>query len=185
MKNKALLILIISLFSFFTSHAQRNFSPEFDSRHKNIYAELFGSNIIAGVNFDMRLNKGQNDGIGFRVGVGGLSVSGFDQNTELNLGVVTFPLEVNTVVGKRRSSLIAGAGLLPIYATVSGQGELTNYEYVSGDGFGLAGGFLTLGYRHQPLRNGLMFQFNWNPMILRGSGFNAGWIGLGVGVGFK
>lgn len=30
-----------------------------------------------------------------------------------------------------------------------------------------------------------MFQFHWNPLIFRGSGFNVGWVGLGVGIGFK
>lgn len=159
--------------------------PDFTGYHKNIYVEFLGSNLLVGVNYDMRLKKGRMDGIGFRAGIGGISVSGFDQNTEVNLGIVTFPIEFNHVVGKRRSSLIAGVGLLPIYATISGDGELTDYEYVQEEGFGLVGGFLTFGYRLQPLRTGFMMQFNWNPMILRGSGFNIGWFGLGMGIGFK
>ncbi|NBC24654.1 MAG: hypothetical protein GVX78_03460 [Bacteroidetes bacterium] len=47
--------------------------PQFDSYHKNIYAEFLGSHILLGVNYDMRLKKGRMDGIGFRAGIGGLS----------------------------------------------------------------------------------------------------------------
>lgn len=182
------LFLTVILFTIISGSisAQKNREiPVFEGYHKNIFVEFLGSNLLVGVNYDMRLRKGKMDGIGFRVGVGGISVSGFDQNTELNLGIVTFPIEFNQVVGKRRSSLISGVGLLPIYATISGNGELTDYEYVQGEGFGLAGGVLTFGYRLQPLKTGFMMQFNWNPMILRGSGFNAGWIGLSMGIGFK
>ncbi len=123
------------------------------------------------------------DGIGFRAGIGGLSASEFDQSARL--GLVTFPLEFNHLVGKKRSSFVTGIGLLPVYASLSANGALTDYEYVQGDGFGLVGGFMTMGYRLQPKKTGVMFQINWNPLILRGSGFNAGWLGIGLGVGFK
>ena len=156
-----------------------------DNYHKNIYLELLGSHILVGVNFDMRLNKGQQDGIGFRAGIGGFSATVIDQNTEIDIGVVTFPLEFNHLMGQRRSSFVAGVGILPVYVGGTIRGELTDNKFVRAEGFGLVGGFLTFGYRLQPLNNGFMMQFNWNPLILRGSGFNPGWIGLGLGVGFK
>lgn len=159
--------------------------PVFEGHHKNIFAELLGSHILAGVNFDMRLKKGKMDGIGFRAGVGGLSTFVYDDNNEFRVGIATFPVEFNHVVGKRRSGFVSGIGLLPIYATLSGTGTITNNEVVFGEGFSLAGGFLTFGYRLQPLRTGFMMQFVWNPMLLRGSGYNQGWIGLGLGIGFK
>ncbi|MCZ2100875.1 MAG: hypothetical protein LC107_05000 [Chitinophagales bacterium] len=159
--------------------------PTFDSYHKNIYLEFLGSHILFGVNYDMRLRKGRMDGIGFRAGIGGLSVSGYDQTTKIDLGIVTFPIEFNHLVGQKRSSLLTGVGILPVYATLSAEGELVDYEYIRGEGFGIVGGFLTFGYRFQPLKTGIMFQLNWNPMILRGSGFNAGWFGIGLGIGFK
>jgi hypothetical protein len=159
--------------------------PEFQTRHKNIYVELFGSHILAGINFDMRLKKGKMDGIGLRGGIGGLTAKGTTQNTDIRAGLVTFPLEFNHLIGKRRSSFETGIGILPVYATVSGQGELTDNKFFIKEGFGVVGGFLTLGYRYQPLKNGLMFQANWNPLILRGSGFQFGWIGIGIGMGFK
>lgn len=159
--------------------------PTFTGYHKNIYLELRGSHIGAGVNYDMRLQKGRMDGIGFRVGIGGISASGISQNTEIRAGLVTFPIEFNHIVGKRKSSLVTGVGILPVYASVTGNGELTNFQFVQGEGFGIGAGFLTFGYRLQPLGTGFMMQFNWNPMIIRGSGFNTGWFGLSLGVGFK
>ncbi len=160
-------------------------SNPFDSYHKNIYLEFLGSHLLFGANFDMRLNKGRMDGIGIRAGVGGLSASGYDQNTKVDLGIVTFPLEFNHLIGKKRSYFLTGVGLLPVYASISADGQLSDYEYIKDEGFGLVGGFLTMGYRFQPLKTGVMFQVNWNPMILRGSGFNVGWFGIGLGVGFK
>ncbi|MCB0642479.1 MAG: hypothetical protein KDC44_12605, partial [Phaeodactylibacter sp.] len=176
----------LALFFFYvpTASAQKPV-PQFSGFHKNIYVEFFGSNLLMGVNYDQRLHRGQMDGIGFRAGIGGFSAQGSDQGTDIGAGIVTFPLEFNHVLGKRRSSLITGVGLLPIYATASAKGPLTNDQVIIAEGFGLVGGFLNIGYRAQPLRNGVVFQFQWNPMILRGSGFNPGWFGLGIGVGFK
>ncbi len=168
-------------------NAQSKPAPLFQGHHKNIYMEFLGSSILTGVHFDMRLKKGRMDGIGFRAGIGGFSVNGTDSetNTEISGGIVTLPIEFNHLVGKRRSSFETGIGILPVYATVSGIGELTDYQYIRGEGFGIAGGYLTLGYRLQPLKTGFMLQVHWNPMILRGSGFEAGWFGIGLGVGFK
>jgi hypothetical protein len=179
-----LLFTFVVLFATLNSQAQSEI-PTFDQRHKNIYAEFMGSHLLAGVNFDMRLKKGVMDGIGFRVGVGGLTAKGQDANNVAELGLVTFPIELNYVVGKKRSSMIAGVGVLPAYATIKGEGEITNYEYIEEEGFGVPAGFLTLGYRFQPLKTGVMFQVHWNPMIVRGSGFQPGWFGAGIGIGFK
>lgn len=179
MLRKIIIVPFFILGLTLTLSAQRNREiPSFDSYHKNIYVEFFGSSLLAGVHFDMRLNKGRNDGIGFRVGLGGLSVS----TSEGSVGVVTLPIEFNHIVGKRHGGFQTGIGLLPAYATISGT---INNEFVDTEGIGLAGGYLSLGYRYQPLKNGFMFQIQWNPMIIRGSGFNSGWFGIGLGVGFK
>lgn len=183
--KKVFLILTTLALSLLSVNASEKELPVFESYHKNIYGELFGSNIVCGVNYDMRLKKGRMDGIGFRAGIGGVSLSGSDNQNSASIGLVTFPLEFNHLLGKRRSSFITGVGLLPVYAALSANGEITNHELLQVEGFGLAGGFLTLGYRFQPLKTGVMFQVNWNPLILRGSGFTAGWIGLGLGIGFK
>jgi hypothetical protein len=182
--QKKLLWLGLFMVLHSLGYAQKEW-PAFDTHHKNIYVEFLGSHLLVGVNYDMRLAKGKMDGIGFRAGIGGLTATVLDQNNTIDLGLVTFPLEFNHLVGKKRSSLVTGVGLLPVYASLSAEGQLTDYEFVRGEGFGLVGGFLTFGYRFQPKNTGPMFQFNWNPLILRGSGFNPGWIGIGLGLGFK
>lgn len=159
--------------------------PEFNSYHKNVYAEFLGTSLLAGINYDMRLKKGRMDGIGFRVGMGGGSVSSNLENTNLRAGIVAFPLEFNHLVGKKRSSFISGVGLLPVYVTVSAKGQLTDNKYVMKEGFGLGGAFLTMGYRFQPIKTGVMFQITWDPMLIRGYGFSIGNLGVGIGVGFK
>ena len=174
-------IVPVLVFSFIlTLSAQRTKEmPNFDSYRKNIYVEFLGSNLLAGVNFDMRLKKGRNDGIGFRVGLGGAHLS----FSEGDLGIVTLPIEFNNIVGRRHGGFETGVGILPVYGTISGR--TPDNKYVQAEGVTIAGGFLTLGYRYQPINSGFMFQVHWNPMILRGSGFNVGWFGIGVGVGFK
>lgn len=159
-------------------------APEFDTYHKNIYVEGLGSSLLIGVNFDMRLQKGRMDGIGFRVGVGGARGDYVEQNSKISGAVVTFPLEFNYLRGKRRSSFETGVGLLPAYLSASAY-LIDNPTYYNGEGLSLIGGYVTLGYRFQPLKAGPMFRVVWNPMVLRKSGFHAGWIGVGLGVGFK
>ncbi len=183
MKNVLFTLFFLCIFTFSLS-AQRKEAPAFEGHQRNIYGELLGSSILIGVNYDMRLKPGRMDGIGFRAGVGGFGLNNSGTENDLRLGVVTFPLEFNHIAGKRRGGFITGVGLLPAYASISGTGE-PNGDFIREEGFGVLGGFFTIGYRYQPLRNGVMFQANWNPMVLRGSGFLPGWIGLSVGYGFK
>ena len=178
-------IALLFVFCFtITASAQRP-APEFDRHHRNVYIELLGSSVLTGVHYDQRFKRGQMNGLGFRAGVGGLSVRGTgDNGEEVSFGMAVFPMEVNVTTGRRRSGFVAGAGLLPAYATGSVRETNGNGNFAAVEGVGLLGGFLNLGYRLQPLRSGLFLQFSYNPMILRGSGYNQ-WFGLSLGVGFK
>ena len=89
----------------------------------------------------------------------------------------------NYVVGKQRNGFVAGIGALPMYASFEGRVPNGYEEYIKAKGFGMVG-FLDIGYRLQPLKNGFMMQVNWNP-IISGAGFEAGWFGIGLGIGFK
>ncbi len=166
--------------------AQKKAPPVFETRHKNVYAEALGSSLLLGAHFDMRLKKGQMDGPGLRAGIGGASFRGKTDSLRFTIGTVVFPLEFNYLVGKRRSSFLAGVGLLPLYATLGASGTVNGESGVLiKDGFTLAGGFVNMGYRFQPLRNGLMLQFTLTPVILRGAGLIPLNFGLGLGFGFK
>ncbi|MDO5664089.1 MAG: hypothetical protein Q4G63_02380 [Bacteroidia bacterium] len=177
---KTAIFTIICMFLFLPSFGQE---PETKSEkfHKNIYLEGLGSSIIAGINYDMRLQKGHMDGLGFRAGVGLAPLSSGSK-------IITVPLEVNYLLGKKQSSLVSGIGILPFYGSFRNQKTTDNFGgfQIKGDtgGVALAGVYLVLGYRFQPMNNGLMFQVNWNPMI-SGSAFNAKWFGVSIGYGFK
>jgi len=150
-------------------------------RRKTVFLEIFGNGLIASGNFDLRLKPNQNDGLGLRAGVGGGSFLGYDdQGNSANVGIVTFPLAVNYLVGKRRSSFESGIGITPMYLTASGT---IDNNVVSGKGFGVTG-FLNAGYRYQPINNGLMFHLKWTPAF-NSSGFSPVFFGAGIGYSFK
>jgi len=184
MKN---LILISATLLFITTSifAQKKKEvPVFDGYHKNITVELLGSHIAHGINYDMRLRKGRMDGIGFRAGIGGVKLSASDGEDAASLGIVTFPIEFNHIVGKKRHGFIAGLGVLPVYASIKGSGPTFGNSDIEIEGFGIVGGFASLGYRFQPLKNGFTWQINYNPLILRGGGFQS-YAGISFGIGFK
>lgn len=189
---KKLLIFFIGVTSLTTVFAQTETigtrPTTFDGFHKNIFVEGLGANLLVGLNYDMRLQRGRMDGIGFRVGVGGAALSGTDIYGEpASLGGIVMPIECNYLIGKNRSSLLTGIGILPSYGFMHGNAMLdSTYERVSinEQGFGIGGAYLSLGYRLQPLRNGFMFQINWNPIFSSGEFFPK-WFGISIGYGFK
>ncbi len=72
----------------------------FGQGQKIIFLEGLGAGVYASVNFDMRFKKDENDGFGFRAGVGNSFI--LDEN------IMTIPLGVNYVFGKRKHGLLAG-----------------------------------------------------------------------------
>jgi hypothetical protein len=63
-------IHIILLIAFHFNVIGQSIVPWFDSNYKNIFAEALRSSLMAGVKYDMWINKGRMDGIGFRAGIG-------------------------------------------------------------------------------------------------------------------
>lgn len=182
----ACIFIAVSIFAQ-TSEIQSN-QTAFDGYHKNIFVEGLGAGLLGSINYDMRLTKGRMDGIGFRAGIGGIYADATDpQGKIIKVGILSIPLEVNYLLGKKRSSFIAGIGVLPGYGSIKGIEDVTIVnEQVSMnvDGFDFLGAYLSLGYRFQPLRNGLMFQVNWNP-IISGGKVSPSWFGISIGYGFK
>ena len=159
---------------------------------KAITFDLFGGGILANLSFDMRLKKGVQDGLGFKAGIGGLSLVNatvVDENGNRglgDLGIITLPIEVNYLIGKRRSAFETGVGLLSVYGTASGNianNSTSATESFSYKGFSTGTVFLKMGYRFQPMNNGLTFNIAYTPLI-NSKGFQH-WIGLGVGFSFK
>lgn len=180
MKHLYLLICIvlISTLSINSLNAQKDTK---DYRRKGVFLELLGNGLLATANFDMRFNKNRQDGLGFRVGIGGLSVNGTDNSgLSVNAGILTIPLEINYLAGKRRSALEAGLGLTPLF--ISTKIKLDDEKF-GGSGSG-TNGFLSLGYRYQPINKGFLFRINWTP-IINSYGFSPAWFGISFGFGFR
>lgn len=149
---------------------------------KSIFVEGFGNGILISANYDMRLKRGRRDGLGVRGGIGGGSLEGTSTNGDyVDFSMVTFPLGVNYLVGRRRSFFEAGVGVTPIY--VNADALLIDGDFYSGTGWGVTG-FLNVGYRFQPIRNGVMFRLDWTPAF-NAAGFSGGFFGASLGFSFK
>lgn len=118
---------------------------------KSVYAELGGPG-LASFNFDTRFT-GKEDGIGGRIGFGGLSIDGS--------GVLFIPIGVNYLLGKDQKNYFElGAGVTPVFAT----GDIT-----SDGNFSTTFGHLLIGYRLQPKEGGFTFRAFINPIFGQGT----------------
>ena len=146
---------------------------------KSAYAELGGAG-LASINYDMRLLKKQ-DGIGFRVGVGGFSAtfSSDDSYSSSNkTGILTVPLEINYLLGKNEKNYFEfGAG-----ATIVSVRNKFNYNPTNK--FDGTFGHLYLGYRLQPKEGGFLFRAGITPIIYKNIFFPY-WGGISFGYAFK
>jgi hypothetical protein len=115
-----------------------------------VYFELGGAGIIYSFNFDGRFDKYEN-GLGFRVGIGGAYVNG--------AGYFALPLQLNYLAGSNGRYVEFGGGVT--YAP-----NLDIFQNGSN-----TFGTLTIGFRRQPLgRKGFTFRAAFTPII----GFQSG-----------
>jgi hypothetical protein len=114
-----------------------------------VYFELFGPSIIYSITYDGRLAN-REDGIGFRLGIGGASVEGS--------GFLTVPFQMNYLVGYHGNYMEFGLGAtyasnIDLFETEKPQ---TNYTY----------GTFTIGYRKQPVgKMGFTFRACFSPIF--------------------
>ena len=162
---KQTLIVLIMFFSMQTIHAQGPERPmQTSANGSQLYFELGGAGIIYSFNYDGRFSKYEN-GLGFRVGVGGASVDGD--------GYFALPVQINYLLGSKGKYFEVGGGV----------------TYAPGlDLFGNGAnsyGTLTFGFRKQPVgKKGFTFRAAFTPII----GFNGGGSFLpfaGISWGYK
>ncbi len=147
---------------------------------KSAYVELGGAG-LASVNYDMRLMK-KEDGLGFRVGVGGFSIrtnygSGYDKTNALFV-----PLGLNYLIGKDGKhyfELGGGATLVSVKETYSNGSIYSNDD----DKFNSTFGHLYFGYRVQPKDGGFLFRAGLTPIFGKGYFFPY-WAGVSFGYKF-
>ncbi len=122
---------------------------------KSINFEL-GPPGLASINYDMRLQK-KEDGLGFRVGVGGFSIDGN--------GAIFIPLGLNYLIGKDQRNyfeLGAGATVVSVYERYYNNGSTT-----TSNDFTSSFGHIYMGYRLQPKNGGFTFKAGITPVFGR------------------
>ncbi|SKB41424.1 hypothetical protein [Daejeonella lutea] len=133
---------------------------------KAIFVEGGGNVFGLSANFDMRLRPGRNDGPGFRAGVGYGAVLYEDDYRYFGLAI---PLSYNYIFRNERSGIETGLGVTPSFATGNG---------ISNPSLAVVA---NLGYRLQPLREGLIVRATYSPAY-DNRGFRSG---LGVSFGYS
>ena len=168
------LFLLFGLLGFSTLWAQGlERGTGVTANASQVYFELGGPGIIYSFNYDGRFGKYEN-GIGFRIGVGGASVNGD--------GYVAVPFQLNYLAGSRGKYLEIGMGAtydsgLDLFGERDTQnGGSNHYTY----------GTFTIGFRKQPLgRKGFTFRAAFSPIIsFNGGGSFLPFAGVSWGIKF-
>jgi len=181
MKN---LIFFFATVLFITtnSFAQKDYDSSFSNGfRKSISVEFSGSHIHRGINYEMRLNRGRKDGLGFKVGVGGRTFRLRNILRDNNY-IVTIPLELNYITGKRKHALVTGLGVLTTFANDNYNDLVFGGKRLKSNGFDSVGAYAVVGYRWQPKNKGLTWGFHANPFYVVDQGVE---MKLGVNVGFS
>jgi hypothetical protein len=128
-------------------------------RPQNVYVEVGAAGLFFSLNYDTRFTA-ERDGPGGRLGAGTWK-SG-------STTFVTVPFQLNYLIGGHTDFLELGAGatLLALNGTYNGD---PIFNYHKGDLGTTVLPTTTIGYRHQPYRNGIDFGVSFNPMLLDGT----------------
>ena len=141
---------------------------------KAIFFEIGGPG-LASVNYDMRLS-GKEDGLGFRAGVGGFSLSD-DFYNENKTTAIFIPLGVNYLLGKDGKNYFEMGGGVTIVSVSN------SYNSSSNETFATSFGHLNFGYRLQPKNGGFLFRAGIVP-IFNSNGFVPYYAGVSFGYKF-
>jgi hypothetical protein len=146
-KQFFLLIAFVSTFTLAKSQ----------SSAKSIYFEL-GTPGIASINYDMRFQN-KNDGLGFRIGVGGVAIEG--------TGAVFIPLGINYLIGKDNKNYFEIGGGVTVLITYD-KNFNSNGSTTSTSDLNSSFGHTYFGYRYQPQKQGFVFRAGIAPIFGKG-----------------
>lgn len=169
-----LTVFLISLYS--TSYSQKVEKTNSDSYHKNIYVNLLGADLLAGIHYDMRLLKGRQDGPGFSAGIGGGAGLVFFTSTTVRM----IPVEFNYVIGSKSNGIVLGAG----FALMDYNSEII-FKSDSKTSSSATSVMLHAAYRYQPKDYGLFFQAGLQITSFEDNLPSPIPLSIGIGYGFK
>lgn len=143
------------------SYKMRVFKADIISKfRKAIFVETNIRPGLLSANYDMRIRKGTNSGLGFAAGVG----LGSHYNTEVinnnktsNRRMLALPIAINYIIGEKQHGIELGIGVTPQIA-------LDNVRDSSIESNGTFFPF-RIGYRFQPVREGLIARAAWVPIV--------------------
>ncbi len=158
MINKITITLFLTLFVSFLYGQNRKFT----------FIEGGGSGVLINVNFDMRFQKDQSDGLGFKAGVGYFP---FDRDVD----ILTLPIGINYLIGKNRNYLLLGANTT--FVPFGKNNDRVDVKTVVPS--------LEVGYRFVPLKKGFSFQATYNPLFNTVDGLKPLFFGIGLGYSWK
>lgn len=151
--KSCLLLLTALLLLQYAAHAQgTERMMKTSSNASQVYFELGGAGVIYSFNYDGRFSKYEN-GLGFRVGIGGASVEGD--------GYIAVPVQINYLAGTKGKYIEIGGGAT--YAPGLNLFDDLNDNNVYGT--------MSIGFRKQPVgRKGFTFRAAFMPLIGFASG---------------
>src|SRR5437764_4209656 len=144
--QKYLLITILFCTLFKIGNAQNS-----EVRAQSVFGEFGGNGLVFSANYDTRFQNKQS-GIGGRLGIGFFGGTGG--------GVLTFPIWINYLSGKKGNYLETGLGVTIVTITGEDFGGVTGSVIVP-----------SIGYRFQPLESGFTGRIVISPLIGTEGGF--------------
>jgi hypothetical protein len=139
---------------------------------KSVFLELLGNGGLYSVNYDMRTERNRRNGWGFKAGLSYFSLSATDNigTSNLKIQLLTAPITLNYLFGKRKGFFELGLGATPINFRLNGRTlsdtELNNYVFEQGNIYvNTLIGHAVIGYRHIPLKKGIMYRVSFTPFI--------------------
>ncbi len=171
MKNLPLLLAIFLGIIFSAKAQDTERTSSLTSFQKSITFDVRGNNLTRGIKYDMRLNRGQRHGIGFRVGLSVFNATPAETIDNTLNPVFAAPIELNYIFGKGRHGFVTGLGAIP---AISGSAYLktVNNSVLQGEELDVIGGFMTLGYRYTSIGKGITLQVNYTPRYLKNETFD-------------
>ena len=159
------LFMVLSLlFVPFSPHAQES---DATSNTKNVFVEFLGSGAaVVSVNFDMRLNKGRDDGLGVRLGVGVGSVTTDHwllEEGSVKTKLITIPLEVNYILGKNKFAFEIGGAVTYVNVTEDSNYEFLGEQYEDFENGNVLVAYIPVGFRLRTTKN-IMLKLNVGPL---------------------
>ncbi|GAB4093402.1 hypothetical protein [Flaviaesturariibacter terrae] len=133
------------------------------------YVEVLGAGGVNSINYDTRISTGGRNGWGVRAGIGYWKVPTISYYADtLRQGLISLPLMVNYLVGRRTNFLELGLGVTYFLCKpehpYEGPKDQYTIQEVGARIPSVLGSFM-IGFRHVPLKRGFVYGFTLNPLV--------------------